>query len=177
MTKNQFWKGSTFFVLFFIWSDPEVTIIIIIFIIITKWRWPTTLCSTTLARRSTGWRTSWWWSRRSWRGSPRSSNKPSPKCPDTKKLLRAGCEHLSIAKISTSCAPESKSSSKDYAMWDRLPSSFYFENHQQQWWSSSKLPIVLCIVNLFLISLFIPCSCYQINVCTLYSVFLSDEAP
>ena len=32
--------------------------------------------------RSTGWRTSWWASRRSWRGSPRSWSRPSPRCPD-----------------------------------------------------------------------------------------------
>ena len=32
--------------------------------------------------RSTGWRTSWWASRRSWRGSPRNWSRPSPRCPD-----------------------------------------------------------------------------------------------
>ena len=33
--------------------------------------------------RLTGWRTSWWESRRSSRPSPRSSSRPSPRCPDT----------------------------------------------------------------------------------------------
>ena len=35
--------------------------------------------------RWTGWRTSWWPSRRSTRPSPRSSSRPSQRCPDTRR--------------------------------------------------------------------------------------------
>ena len=48
--------------------------------------------------RSTGWRTSWWASRRSWRGSPRSWSRPSPRCPDTSSNRRDVWTNRSLPK-------------------------------------------------------------------------------